>query len=198
MKDSQICVRLIGEEGLDACHDLNLNVSNIFQRGGVDQFVITSFLDLGYRNDTLSTDHAKVFFQVASWRWISGRTRSIPKMISIFVIVFSTIIRGNEPITSAVIPGYQPVRTSARSTKCSMWHKKSINMPLVIYFSVHSRGFITITNSFILFSPNREWTHWHESIGFTCISFWLFFNCISFNGFWCIVVLRPLINDACW
>lgn len=48
MKDSQICVRLIGEEGLDACHDLNLDVSNVFQRGGVDQFVITSFLDLGY------------------------------------------------------------------------------------------------------------------------------------------------------
>ncbi|CAF3352053.1 unnamed protein product [Rotaria sp. Silwood1] len=46
-KDFKIYIRLIGEKCHDELHCLNLNLSNVFQRGSVNQFLITSFIDIG-------------------------------------------------------------------------------------------------------------------------------------------------------
>ncbi|CAF2740071.1 unnamed protein product [Rotaria sp. Silwood2] len=46
-KDFKIYIRLIGEKCHDESHCLNLNISNVFQRGSVNQFLITSFIDIG-------------------------------------------------------------------------------------------------------------------------------------------------------
>ncbi|CAF5028486.1 unnamed protein product, partial [Rotaria sp. Silwood1] len=45
-KDFKIYIRLIGEKCHDELHCLNLNLSNVFQRGSVNQFLITSFIDI--------------------------------------------------------------------------------------------------------------------------------------------------------
>ncbi|CAF1122603.1 unnamed protein product [Rotaria sordida] len=47
LKDFKIYIRLIGEKCHDEAHCLNLNISNVFQRGSVNQFLITSFIDIG-------------------------------------------------------------------------------------------------------------------------------------------------------
>ncbi|CAF2047661.1 unnamed protein product [Rotaria magnacalcarata] len=46
-KHLKINIRLIGDKCYDESHCLNLNLSNVFQRGSVNQFVITSFVDIG-------------------------------------------------------------------------------------------------------------------------------------------------------
>ncbi|CAF0817205.1 unnamed protein product, partial [Didymodactylos carnosus] len=45
--DAKIFVRLIGQNRIDIAHCLNLDDQYTFQRGAVDQFLITSFIDLG-------------------------------------------------------------------------------------------------------------------------------------------------------
>ncbi|CAF1049323.1 unnamed protein product, partial [Adineta ricciae] len=46
-KDFRIYIRLIGEKCHDISHCLNSNSPTLFQRGSVDQFLLTSFTDIG-------------------------------------------------------------------------------------------------------------------------------------------------------
>ncbi|CAF3878033.1 unnamed protein product [Adineta steineri] len=61
-KDFQIYIRLIGETCHDISHRLNLNISNVFQRGSVDQFLLTSFIDIG-RIVAINIWHNEINFQ---------------------------------------------------------------------------------------------------------------------------------------
>ncbi|CAF1358196.1 unnamed protein product [Adineta steineri] len=61
-KDFQIYIRLIGETCHDISHCLNLNIPNVFQRGSVDQFLLTSFIDIG-RIVAINIWHNEINFQ---------------------------------------------------------------------------------------------------------------------------------------
>ena len=48
-KSFKIYIRLIGDKCHDTSHCLNMNLPNLFQRGSVNQFLLTSFIDIGRR-----------------------------------------------------------------------------------------------------------------------------------------------------